>query len=134
MSEPEASRFEPTRGGSTYVKPQEMEWKPTRFEGISIKVLYEDAGKGEMTCLLRWAPGAKLPLHKHADIEQTWVLEGSFCDDAGTCRAGEFVWREAGSVHEARTDEGAVILAVFRKPNVFLTNSGFERTRTGSAR
>ena len=40
---------------------------------------------------------------------------------------GEFVWREAGSVHEACTDEGAVILAVFRKPNVFLDGSGFDR-------
>jgi quercetin dioxygenase-like cupin family protein len=127
----EALHLEPTRGGSTYVKPQNLVWKPTPFEGISIKVLYEDPGKGEMTCLLRWAPGAHLPLHKHADIEQTWVLEGSFYDDAGTCRAGEFVWREAGSVHEARTDEGAVILAVFRKPNVFLRSSGFEKTRAG---
>jgi len=125
------ARLEPTADGSTYVKPQEMAWKPTQFEGISIKVLYEDPSKGEMTCLLRWAPGAKLPLHKHTDIEQTWVLEGSFYDDAGIARAGEFVWRAAGSVHEARSDEGAVILAVFRKPNVFQKSSGFDRTRSG---
>ena len=32
----------PTIGGSTYVKPSEMDWKPTRFEKVSIKVLYED--------------------------------------------------------------------------------------------
>ena len=127
----EPARLEPTADGSTYVKPQEMAWKPTQFEGISIKVLYEDPSKGEMTCLLRWAPGAKLPLHKHTDIEQTWVLEGSFYDDAGIARAGEFVWRAAGSVHEARSDEGAVILAVFRKPNVFQKSSGFDRTRSG---
>ena len=42
----------PTIGGSTYVKPSEMDWKPTRFERVSIKVLYEDADRGEMTCLL----------------------------------------------------------------------------------
>jgi anti-sigma factor ChrR (cupin superfamily) len=119
-------RLVPTADGSTYVKPQEMEWKPTQFEGISIKVLYEEPSKGEMTCLLRWVPGARLPIHKHTDIEQTWVLEGSFCDDAGVARAGEFVWRAAGSVHEARTEEGAVILAIFRKPNVFQKSSGFD--------
>jgi hypothetical protein len=33
----------PTLGGSTYIKPSEMEWRPTRFEKVSIKVLYEDA-------------------------------------------------------------------------------------------
>ena len=49
-------QLEPTPGGSTYVRPLQMEWKPTQFEGISIKVLYEDPAKGEMTCLLKWAP------------------------------------------------------------------------------
>ena len=35
-------RNESTPDGSTYVRPQDMDWKPTRFEGITIKVLYED--------------------------------------------------------------------------------------------
>ncbi len=88
--------FKPTAGASTYVKPDDMDWKPTQFEGISIKVLYEDPAKGEMTCLLRWAPGAKLPMHRHPEIEQSWVLEGSFADHDGVARAGQFVWRSAG--------------------------------------
>ena len=120
-------QLEPTPDGSTYAKPREMEWKPTQFEGISIKVLYEDLAKGEMTCLLKWAPGARLPIHKHPEIEQTWVLEGSFYDHEGIARAGEFVWRKPGSVHETRSDEGAVILAVYRKPNVFQKTRGFGR-------
>ena len=33
---------QPTIDGSTYIKPQEMDWAPTQFTGISIKVLYED--------------------------------------------------------------------------------------------
>jgi hypothetical protein len=32
---------QPTIGGSTYVKPQDMVWAPTQFAGVSIKVLYE---------------------------------------------------------------------------------------------
>jgi hypothetical protein len=44
MSETEATvaparhkgRAEPTLGGSTYVQPQDMEWAPTQFAGISI--------------------------------------------------------------------------------------------------
>src|SRR5262249_42104260 len=62
--------MEPTPGASTYVKPDDLDWKPTQLEGISIKVLYEDPAKGEMTCLLRWAPGARLPMHRHPEIEQ----------------------------------------------------------------
>ncbi len=64
--------LEGTVGGSTYVKPAQMDWKPTRFEKISIKVLYEDAEKGEMTCLLKSEPGAYVPFHKHPEVEQSF--------------------------------------------------------------
>ncbi len=135
MSETESSvaparqkgRAEPTIGGSTYVKPQDMEWEPTQFPGISIKILYEDKDKGEMTCFLKWAPGATLPMHKHPEIEQSYVIEGSFYDHDGICRAGEFVWRRIGSFHETHSDEGAVILAIYRKPNVFQNSAGYAR-------
>jgi anti-sigma factor ChrR (cupin superfamily) len=118
---------EPTVGGSTYLKPQEMAWEPTQFDGISIKILYQDKEKGEMTCFLKWEPGATLPMHKHPEIEQTFVLEGSFYDHDGICRAGEFVWRRVGSFHETHSDEGAVILAIYRKPNIFQHSAGYTR-------
>ena len=125
-------RVEPTIGGSTYLRPQDMVWEPTQFDGISIKVLYEDKAKGEMTCFLKWEPGATLPMHKHPEIEQTFVLEGSFYDHDGICRAGEFVWRRVGSYHETHSDEGAVILAIYRKPNVFQHSAGYARQGTSS--
>ena len=118
---------QPTIDGSVYVKPQELAWEPTQFDGISIKVLYEDKVKGEMTCLLKWEPGATLPMHKHSEIEQTYIIEGSFYDHDGICRAGEFVWRRVGSFHETHSDEGAIILAVYRKPNVFQHRTGYAR-------
>jgi hypothetical protein len=46
-------KIAPTIGGSVYVKPNDIQWEPTQFEGISIKVLYADKAKGEMTCLLK---------------------------------------------------------------------------------
>ncbi len=87
---------QPTIGGSVYVKPQDIEWEPTQFPGISIKTLYEDKEKGELTCFLKWEPGATLPMHNHPEIEQSYVIEGSFYDHEGICRAGEFVWRRVG--------------------------------------
>ena len=33
------SKIAPTIGGSTYVNPDAMDWKPSQFEGIQIKVL-----------------------------------------------------------------------------------------------
>ena len=118
--------LEPTPNGSVYVKPQDMEWKPSQFEGIEIKVLYENKEAGEMTCLLRWQPGTTLPFHKHPEIEQSYVLSGSFSDHDGIARAGEFVWRHPGSMHETHSAEGCVILAVYRKPNIFRNSAGFD--------
>src|SRR5246127_1977474 len=127
------SQRAPTIGGSVYVKPQDITWEPTQFEGISIKVLYEDKPKGEMTCLLKWEPGATLPMHKHPEIEQTYVIEGSFNDHDGICRAGEFVWRRIGSFHHTPTDEGAMILAIYRKPNVFQNSTGYKSSNSPAA-
>jgi quercetin dioxygenase-like cupin family protein len=112
-------KLEPSIGGSTYVDPRTMEWVPSQFPKITMKVLYRDEEKGEMTVLLKWEPGASLPFHRHPEIEQSYVLEGSFYDHDGICRAGQYVWRKAGSLHETKSDEGCVLLAIYRKRNVF---------------
>jgi anti-sigma factor ChrR (cupin superfamily) len=119
----------PTVGGSIYVRSDEMDWRPTQFDKVSIKVLYEDKEKGEMTCLAKLEPGAKLPMHIHADIEQSFVLEGSMTDHDGTAHAGDFVWRHPGSTHENYSETGALVLAVYRKPNIFKNSSGLQARR-----
>lgn len=126
-SERLSGKMNPTPNGSTYIKPDAMEWKPSQFEGIEIKVLYENKEVGEMTCLLRWQPGTTLPFHKHPEIEQSWVISGSFSDHDGIARAGEYVWRTAGSMHETHSAEGCVILAIYRKPNIFRNSAGFKQ-------
>ena len=105
---------------SRYVDVESLPWQPTRFPGIEIKVLLKDEESGLSTALFRWAPGARLPLHEHVEIEQSFVLEGSFRDDQGICRKGDYVWRPAGSRHEAWSEEGCLLLAFFLKPNRFL--------------
>jgi anti-sigma factor ChrR (cupin superfamily) len=128
MSEKLSGKLEPTKNGSTYVDPKGMDWEKSQFEKIWKKVLYQNEALGEMTVLLKWEPGAVLPFHKHPEIEQSWVLEGSFYDHDGICRAGEFVWRQPGSLHETKSDEGCVLLAIYRKPNIFFNhNAGFAK-------
>ena len=120
-----AGKLQPTVNGSTYVDPGQLEWQPTQFDKIAMKVLYRNEAEGSMTVLLKWEPGAKLPFHRHPEIEQSWVLEGSFYDHDGICRAGQYVWRTPGSMHETHSDEGCVLLAIYRKPNVFYHSQGF---------
>ena len=105
---------------SRFVNVGSLPWKPTQCEGVEMKILLEDPDTGLMTALFRWQPGAKLPLHEHVEIEQTYVLEGSILDDEGEVTAGNYVWRPAGNRHEAVAPNGALVLGMFLKPNKFL--------------
>ena len=104
---------------SRYVDIDALSWTPTRFKGVDMKVLMEDGETGLMTALVRFAPGAILPDHEHVELEQTYVLEGSLEDHEGVVTAGNYVWRPAGSRHDARAPNGCVALSFFLKPNKF---------------
>lgn len=103
-----------------YLDVNGLPWMDTYYTGIEMKILFKDQERGVMTALFRWQPGAKLPMHLHTDIEQSYVLEGSLCDFEGECRAGDYAWRPAGSKHDAWSPDGCLLLAVFFKPNEFL--------------
>lgn len=107
----------PAPPGSHYLDVAAIPWSPTEFPGVDMKVLWRETGGEAFTALFRLAPGARLPLHRHRGVEQTWVLEGSLADDAGVCTRGNFVWRDAGSVHTAYSPEGCVIIGILQKTN-----------------
>jgi anti-sigma factor ChrR (cupin superfamily) len=106
---------------SRYVDVASLPWKPTPCAGIEMKILVEDTQSGLMTALFRWQPGAELALHEHVEVEQTFVLEGSLVDEEGEVTAGNYVWRPKGNRHTARSPNGALVLSMFLKPNIFLT-------------
>ena len=105
---------------SRYVDVDHLPWKPTPCPGIEMKVLLEDRDTGLMTALFRWQPGAELTLHEHVEVEQTFVIEGSLVDEEGEVSAGNYVWRPKGNRHTARSPNGALVLSMFLKPNIFL--------------
>lgn len=109
---------------SRIVEVASMPWVPTKYPGIEVKVLLQDEATGLFTALFKWAPGSKLPLHEHVETEQSYVLEGSFEDDDGVYAAGNYVSRAPGSRHAATSKNGALVLAMFLKPNIFFNEDG----------
>ncbi|MEX0727144.1 MAG: cupin domain-containing protein [Planctomycetaceae bacterium] len=106
--------------GSHYLDVAGLPWAETRFPGIKMKVLWRDPNSEAFTALFHMAPGATLPRHRHVGVEQTFVLEGSLVDGEGTCTAGNFVWRDVGSIHAACAPEGCLSLGIFQTANEFL--------------
>lgn len=118
---------------SRFVEVAALPWEPTRFPGVDVKTLLVDPEGGLVTALLSMAPGARLPDHEHVKIEQTFVLEGSLVCPEGRCTAGNFVWRPAGSRHEAWAGPaGGVLLAIFLVPNRFYEADGRRTDMAGS--
>jgi anti-sigma factor ChrR (cupin superfamily) len=114
---------------SRLVDVDALPWQTTRFEGVVVKPLLFDRASGLATSLMRMAPGSTLPEHEHVLIEQTWVLEGHLVDKSGPdagieCKAGQFIWRPAGSRHSAWSPNGGLFLAMFQIPNRFFEADG----------
>lgn len=109
---------------SRFVDVAALPWQRTIYPGVEAKTLLLERSTGLLTVLLKMAPGAKLPDHEHVLIEQTWMLEGRLVCGEGECTPGNFVWRPAGSRHEAWTPEGGLMLAMFQIPNRFYEKDG----------
>jgi anti-sigma factor ChrR (cupin superfamily) len=112
---------------SRFVDSASLPWTKTAYPGVEAKTLLVDRSSGLLTVLLKMAPNARLPDHEHVLIEQTYLLEGTLTCGEGTVTAGNFVWRPAGSRHEAWAGpEGNLSIAMFQLPNKFFQADGRE--------
>ena len=116
---------------SRFVDVETLAWQPSKFDGVEFKTLLIDPDTGILTALVRMAPGAVLPDHEHIEIEQSYILSGRLVDEDGEVTAGNFVWRPSGSRHSAHAPDGALILAIFLKPNRFYNSDGSQTDMLG---
>lgn len=102
--------------GSRYISAGGSAWQPTDAPGFWVKPLYEDAARGEKTMLMKVDAGAFAPSHTHdGEFEQIFVIQGSFHDQNGTLREGDYCCRAPDAAHTAGSAEGAVVLLVYTR-------------------
>jgi len=100
--------------GSVYLDLANVDWQPDG-DKFWIKPIYEDAVRGERTCLMKIDPGARFPMHAHEETEQIYVLSGSFYDQDRTLRVGDYCCRAPGAMHSSGSDEGAILLLIYSR-------------------
>ena len=92
--------------------PPEREWEEVA-RGIFCKVLAVDEEKSRITMLVRLAPGTDYPPHRHADVEELYLLHGELLIDNRKIRAGDFIRAEAGSVdHRVWSETGCTCVLI----------------------
>ena len=99
--------------GSSHLESNGLDWQDCGAPGFRVKPLLQDTGAGLRTWLMRVEAGAFSELHAHEEVEQIFVLEGSFYDQETTYGPGDFVVRAAGAMHTAGSEDGAVVLLVY---------------------
>ena len=93
-----------------FVLANEGEWQEMA-PGIAMKVLHHDASMQRTTVLVRIAPGAAYPAHRHRGLEECLVLEGDLRVDGTILRAGDFTASYEEKVHiDTHSEEGCLLL------------------------
>ena len=95
-----------------------LPFQPFR-DGIEI---YRLRANDPVVALLRYAPGARVPRHRHRGLETVLVLAGSQRDERGTYGAGTLVVNPAGSTHAVASDEGCVVLIQWERAVQFVAD------------
>ena len=105
----------PAAAVSLFVNAADVPWTERR-PGVFWKVIWEDPDGRHKAILVRYAPGATIPRHRHVGDEQIFVLEGAVADDTGVCTAGNYARRPPGCEHTIVSETGAVVFAITSGP------------------
>ena len=89
----------------------EIAWTEA-LPGVRQKAIWQDKETRRRAALVRFDPGAKLPLHKHVGDELIFVIEGSNADESGEVLTGNMNFRPNGCTHTVSTKNGATIFAL----------------------
>ena len=99
--------------GILHIAADAIHWRPfPDAPGVDYKVLRRHATAGGLTLLLRLAPGAAYPAHRHPAGEEYLVLTGSLEDGGRTYHAGDYVYYPPGSAHRPASREGSTLLVL----------------------
>lgn len=90
-----------------------LEWLPSGTERFWLKPLFEIDADRLRTWLMKVDPGAYSPMHAHEEIEQIYVIDGSFYDQHETYGPGQMIVRAPGAEHEAGSKTGGLMMVSY---------------------
>ena len=101
------------RAGMLTIAADDAGWQATAVPGIDVRKLFVDPAADRVTMLVRMAPGAAYPPHRHATAEECFVLQGDIRVDERThMHAGDYQRAEEGSRHGVQSTDGGCTLLI----------------------
>jgi len=90
------------------VQSQDLVWQPHRVPGVMIARLHVDTVKHEVVGLFRAEAGVRYPLHRHAGVEEIFMLQGDLVIAGKVYGSGDYIRSEPGSIHAPETTGGCM--------------------------
>ncbi len=101
------------RSGLLLTRPANAPWKQGPVPGLSTKILFLDEERKYATSLVRMDAGVHYPSHRHADVEEVYLLEGELNVEGQIMRPGDYCRAEPESIHqEIFTEHGCFFLVM----------------------
>jgi anti-sigma factor ChrR (cupin superfamily) len=92
------------------LSPSQLQARPEWEEGapgISCKLLATDTEQNRVSMLIRLAPGADYPPHRHGGVEELYLLHGQLMIDDKKLYPGDYIRAEADSAdHRVWSETG----------------------------
>ena len=119
-----AQRIADETGKEPVLPPSQLPAKPEWEEvapGISCKLLATDTEKNRVSMLVRLAPGTDYPPHRHAGVEELYLLHGELMIDDKKLYPGDYNRAEADSVdHRVWSETGCTCVLLTSIEDVLL--------------
>lgn len=98
--------LDPPAAPYSAIRAQDLDWQPQATPGVLIAIVHRDAATRELVGFLRAEPGVRYPFHRHAGVEEIFMLEGDLVIDDQVYGAGDYIRSLPGSSHAPHTTGG----------------------------
>jgi anti-sigma factor ChrR (cupin superfamily) len=99
------------------LEPDWVEAKP----GLTYKILAADTENKRVSLLVRLAPGADYPPHRHSGLEELHLLDGELMVDDKHLVPGDYIRAEAGTVdHRVWSETGCTCVLLTSSDDIIL--------------
>jgi anti-sigma factor ChrR (cupin superfamily) len=92
------------------IRSGDLQWQPHRTEGVEVALLFLDRVHRTRSLVVKAAAGVIYPLHRHAEIEEIYMLEGELVIDGQVYLAGDYIRSYPNSRHAPSTSTGCMFL------------------------
>lgn len=106
LGDPPEGTPAPTPPSHLAIRAQDLNWQPHPTPGVMVAIVHQDDVKREIVGFLRAEPGVCYPWHRHAAIEEIFMMEGDLVIGDEVYGAGDYIRSLPGSSHAPYTTSG----------------------------